>query len=296
MDRFHAMETFIRVIEAGSFSAAAKALRVGQPAVSKTVAALEERLGVRLLVRTTRQLTPTEAGQAYYERARRALDEAGEAETAARGAGAGLEGRLKASAPVTFARLHLAPKLGAFLDAHPRLNLDFIMDDRSVDLIAENVDVALKLGALADSSLTARKLSDSDRLVVASPEYLARAGVPKRPADLLQHQAIVYAQAAGGEEWRFKQGSAETSVRVPTRLSVSAAEGVREAVIAGIGLTIASRWMFARELQDGTVVEALTEWSLPKLDLWAVYPAGRLPTAKARAFVEWALKAVDRGA
>lgn len=293
MDRFQAMGTFVRVIEAGSFSAAAKVLRVGQPSVSKTVAALEERLGVRLLVRTTRQLTPTEAGQAFYERALRALSETEEAETAARGAGTGLEGRLKVSAPVTFSRLHLVPKLREFLDTHPRLSLEFVMDDRSVDLLAENIDVALRLGVLADSSLTARKLAESDRLVVASPAYLARAGAPQRPSDLLQHQAIVYAQAVGGEEWRFRQGSAETSVRVTTRLSVSAAEGVREAVLAGLGLAIASRWMFARELEDGAVVEVVTGWALPKMDLWAVSPAGRLPTAKARAFVDWVARRID---
>lgn len=293
MDRFQAMGTFVRVIEAGSFSAAAKVLRVGQPSVSKKVAALEERLGVRLLVRTTRQLTPTEAGQAFYERALRALSETEEAETAARGAGTGLEGRLKVSAPVTFSRLHLVPKLREFLDTHPRLSLEFVMDDRSVDLLAENIDVALRLGVLADSSLTARKLAESDRLVVASPAYLARAGAPQRPSDLLQHQAIVYAQAVGGEEWRFRQGSAETSVRVTTRLSVSAAEGVREAVLAGLGLAIASRWMFARELEDGAVVEVVTGWALPKMDLWAVSPAGRLPTAKARAFVDWVARRID---
>lgn len=293
MDRFQAMETFVRVVEAGSFSAAAKALRVGQPAISKAVATLEERLGVRLLARTTRRLTPTEAGHAYYERALRALDEALEAEVAARGAGAGLDGRLKVSAPVTFARLHIAPRLGEFLDAHPKLSLDFIMDDRSVDLVAEGVDVALRLGALADSTLTARKLAESERLVVASPAYLARAGAPDRPADLLQHQAVIYAQAAGGDEWRFKQGTAETSVRVPTRVSVSAAEGVRETVLAGLGLTIASRWMFAREIEDGAVVSVLSGWSLPTMDLWAVFPSGRLPTAKARAFVDWVAHCMD---
>jgi DNA-binding transcriptional LysR family regulator len=292
MDRFQAMETFVRVVEAGSFSAAAKALRVGQPAISKAVATLEERLGVRLLARTTRRLTPTEAGHAYYERALRALDEALEAEVAARGAGAGLDGRLKVSAPVTFARLHIAPRLGEFLDAHPKLSLDFIMDDRSVDLVAEGVDVALRLGALADSTLTARKLAESERLVVASPAYLARAGAPDRPADLLQHQAVIYAQAAGGDEWRFKQGTAETSVRVPTRVSVSAAEGVRETVLAGLGLTIASRWMFAREIEDGAVVSVLSGWSLPTMDLWAVFPSGRLPTAKARAFVDWVARCI----
>jgi DNA-binding transcriptional LysR family regulator len=277
------------VVDAGSFSAAARQLRTGQPAVSKTVAALEARLGVRLLVRTTRALTPTEAGQSFYERARRALSEADEAEAAARGAGAGLEGRLKVSAPVTFARLHVAPRLGAFLDAHPKLALDLVMDDRTVDLIAESIDVALRLGALADSSLSARKLAHAERLVLASPAYLARHGAPATPAALLSHQAVVYAQDVGGEEWRFRKGTAETSVRVPSRLSLTAAEGVREAVLAGLGLAIGSRWMFARELDSGEVVSLLREWTLPGVDLWAVFPTGRLPSAKARVLVNWLL-------
>lgn len=287
MDRHQSMATFVRVVETGSFSAAARLLRVGQPAVSKTVAALEERLGVRLLVRSTRRLHPTDAGQAYYERALRALAEADEAEVAARGLGRGLEGRLRVCAPVTFARLHLAPKLGTFLATYPKLALDLVMDDRSVDLLSENIDVALRLGALADSSLSARKIGASPRVVVASLDYLAIHGAPKRPGDLLHHDAIVYSQSVGGEEWRFRKGTAETSVRIRSRLSVSAAEGVREAVLAGLGLAIVSRWMMAPELDSGAVVPVLEDWTLPAIDLWAVFPAGRLPSARARAFVDW---------
>ena len=161
---------FVRVIEAGSFSAAARDLNMGQPAVSKTIASLEDRLGVRLLTRSTRKLSPTEAGTAFYERAIRAIGEANEAEAAAQGAGAGLEGRLRVSAPVTFSRLHLVPKLGSFLDAHPKVQLDLVMDDRVVDLVAENIDVALRLGVLTDSAMKARKLGQADRLVVATPD------------------------------------------------------------------------------------------------------------------------------
>src|ERR1700761_9014518 len=142
MDRLHEMELFVRVVETGSFSAAARDLKLGQPTISKTIAALEERLGVRLLVRSTRQLSPTEAGTTFYERAVRAIAEANEADAAARGAGAGLEGRLRICAPVTFARLHIVPKLGEFLDAHPRLRLELVMDDRIIDLVAENIDAA----------------------------------------------------------------------------------------------------------------------------------------------------------
>lgn len=289
MDLLHAMSVLVRVIETGSFSAAARDLRMGQPTVSKTVAALEDRLQVRLLVRSTRQLHPTEAGQAFYERARRTLVEAEEAETAARGLGKGLDGRLRVSAPVTFARLHVIPRIGDFLDAHPNLRVDFVLDDRFVDLMGENIDVALRGGELSDSSVTARKLATCERLVVASPAYLARMGTPSTPDQLLEHTALVYTQGLIAEEWSFRRanGDAPLRVRIPTRLSFSAAEGIREAVIAGLGLAITSRWVMEPELANGSVVPVLTDWQLPKADLWALYPSGRLPTAKARAFVTW---------
>lgn len=287
MGRLRDMEMFVRIVEAGSFSAAARDLNMGQPAVSKSIAGLEERLGVRLLIRSTRRLSPTEAGLAFYERALHAIAEANEAEAAARGAGAGLEGRLRIWAPVTFARLHIVPRVSEFLDAHPKLRLELVMDDRSVDLLAENIDAGLRLGVLTDSASTARKLAQADRLVVASPAYLAQRGVPTSPGDLLEHDAIIYGQSAGGQEWLFRRQDAETSVRLQARLTLSAAEGVREAVLSGQGFAVSSRWMFAPELESGEVVPVLQEWSLPPMDLWVIYPSGRLTTAKARAFVKW---------
>jgi DNA-binding transcriptional LysR family regulator len=292
MDRLHEMEMFVRVVEAGSFSSAARDLSLGQPAVSKTIASLEDRLGVRLLTRSTRKLSPTEAGAAFYERALRAITEANEAEAAARGVGAGLEGRLRISAPVTFSRLHLVPKLGEFFDAHPKVQLDLVMDDRMVDLVAENIDVGLRLGVLTDSALKARKLAQTDRLVVASPAYLGRRGLPRTPADLLEHDGIIYGQSSGGQEWLFRRGTSETSVYLKTRLRLSAAEGVREAVLAGQGFAIASRWMFAPELKSGELAIVLAEWTLPPMDLWGIYPSGRLTSAKARAFIEWFQKTI----
>lgn len=287
MDRLREMELFVRVVEAGSFSAAARDLGLGQPMISKAIAGLEERLGVRLLVRSTRQLNPTEAGSAFYERALRAIAEANEADAAAQGAGAGLEGRLRICSPVTFARLHLVPMLGAFLDAHPKLRLELVMDDRTVDLLAENIDAAFRLGTLTDSALRARKLGQADRFVVASPAYLARRGAPSTPADLLEHDGIIYGQSSGGQEWLFRRGTSETSIRLRARLTLSAAEGVREAVLAGQGFTITSRWMFAPELASGAVVPVLKEWTLPPMELWVIYPSGRLTSTKARAFVKW---------
>src|SRR5207253_7979865 len=185
---------------------------------------------------------------------------------AAQGAGAGLEGRLRICAPVTFARLHLVPKLGAFLDVHPKLRLELVMDDRKIDLLAENIDAGLRLGVLTDSALTARKLAQTDRLVVASPAYFARRGVPNTPANLQEHDAIIYRQAAGGQEWLFRRGTSEVSIRLQARLTLSAAEGVREAVLTGQGFAVASRWMFAPEIASGEVVPVLEDWTLPPMD------------------------------
>ncbi|HYZ62478.1 MAG TPA: LysR family transcriptional regulator [Acetobacteraceae bacterium] len=292
MDRLAAMETFVRVVETGSFSSAARALNVGQPAVSKAIAQMEARLGVRLLMRSTHGLSPTEAGLGFYDRARRAIEEADEAERVARGAGAGLTGRLRVCAAVTFARLHVIPHLPKFLAAHPGLTVDVILDDRVIDLVEEGVDVALRMGSLEDSSsLTARKLASVPHHVVGTAAYFARAGVPRTPADLAGHEAVIYARQGG--TWRFRQGSTEVSVSVSGPLRVNVAEGVRAAVLADMGLAIASAWMFGPELASGGVRAVLTDWSLPLLDLWAVYPTGRMPTAKARAFAAFVEAALN---
>jgi DNA-binding transcriptional LysR family regulator len=295
MDRLVVMEAFVRVMETGSFSAAARHLNVGQPAVSKSVAQLEERLGVRLLIRSTRGLVPTEAGQSFYARARRAIAEADEADLAARGAGASLAGRLRVSAAVTLASLHLVPRLPAFLAAHPDLAIDLVLDDRTIDLIEEGVDIALRMGTLRDSSLTARKVATSRRLVVGSPAYFEKAGLPETPADLIGHAAVIYTQnGGGGDTWSFRRGSSEASVGIAGSLRVSAAEGLRAAVIGGMGFAIASEWMFAPELAAGSVRAVLAEWTLPTVDLWAVFPTGRMASAKARAFAAFVKAELQR--
>src|SRR5207244_3525844 len=191
MDRLASMETVIRVVGTGSFSGAARQLSVGQPAVSKTIAQLENYLGVKLLTRSTRGLTPTEAGLGYFERARRAIEEADKAELAARGAGKGLKGRLRICAAITFARIHLVPLLPQFLAQHPDLDLEVILDDRQIDLVQEGVDVALRMGRLPDSTMTVRRLARCKRLVLGTPTYFDRAGIPTTPAALSQHQAVV---------------------------------------------------------------------------------------------------------
>ncbi|MBB1250942.1 LysR family transcriptional regulator [Rhizobium sp. G21] len=285
MDRLQAMAAFVRVMETGSFSQAARQIGVGQPAISKTIAQLEDRLQVRLLVRSTHGLSPTDAGVRFYERAKTAIQEADEAELEARGAGAGLSGRLRVSAATTFARLMVVPSLPDFLAVHPELEVDVVLDDRVIDLVSEGIDIALRMGELADSAAVARKIAIGRRSVVATPAYLEQHGVPHVPADIATHQAVVYTQL--GNNWTFRRDGTEASVAVSGRVRFTAAEGIRAAVKAGMGLAVTSDWMFWPELQNGEVIRVLEDWTLPDIDLWAVFPTGRLASAKARAFADF---------
>jgi DNA-binding transcriptional LysR family regulator len=288
MDRLAAMEAFVVGVDTGSFSAAARRLNVGQPAVSKMVAQLEDRLGVKLLVRTTRGLTATEAGLNYYERARRSIAEADEAELAARGAGTSLTGKLRVSALVTFARIHLMPRIPEFLARHPDLELDIVLDDRNIDLVQEGIDVGLRLSPLTDSSLTALRIVSGRRAVFGTTTYFARAGEPATPDELTGHAAVIYdprSGSRGGPVWPFRRDGAEVVVTLNGRLRVTAAEGVRAAVLAHAGIAVGTEWMFTPEVADGTVKEVLNDWELPGTDLWAVFPGRRAATTKARTFV-----------
>ncbi|MCA8931059.1 MAG: substrate binding domain-containing protein, partial [Rhodospirillaceae bacterium] len=199
----------------------------------------------------------------------------------------GLSGKLRICAAVTFARIHVMPHLPAFLAQHPELEIEVVLDDRNVDLVHEGIDVALRMGRLVDSALVARKVASSRISVLGTEAYFARRGVPATPGDLLAHDAVIYAQRGGGAVWTFRRADAELSVTVQGRLRVTAAEGVRAAVLAHAGLAVASEWMFAPELADGTVRTVLNDWELPKLDLWAVFPAGRSATTKVRAFIRF---------
>jgi DNA-binding transcriptional LysR family regulator len=281
------MEAFVIVCDTGSFSGAARQLRIGQPAVSKAIAQLEEFLGVRLLSRSTHGLTRTESGQGFYEHAKQAIDSAEEAVLAARGAGVSLSGRLRVSAAVTFAPLHIMPHLSAFLDEHPLLDVDLFPEDRNVDLIEAGIDVALRMGTLSDSSLTARRIGQSRRLVLGTPAYFDKAGVPLSPTELAGYQAIIYDQSGHGETWAFERGAVTTSVTLRGRIKTNAAEGIREGVLSGLGLAVATEWMFAGELGSGAVSTVLQDWTLPSVDLWVVFPTGRQASAKARAFASF---------
>lgn len=285
MDRLAAMETFVRVVDTGSFSAAARQLRIGQPAVSKAVAQLEQRLGSQLLLRSSRGLSTTEAGLHFYERARRVIEAAEEAEHAARGAAASLTGRLRFSAAVTFTRLHIIPQLPLFMSRHPDLTIEAVLDDRHIDPVEQGIDVILRMGQLGDSALVGRRIGERPLRVVATPDYFALAGVPVVPSDLAGHRAIIYGQPSGGNGFTFRRDGDAQQVVLDEKLRLTAAEGVREAVLSGLGIAIASEWMFARELATGAVRAVLTDWTLPAVGLSALFP-GR-PSAKARAFADF---------
>jgi DNA-binding transcriptional LysR family regulator len=186
------------------------------------------------------------------------------------------------------------PRLPEFLARHPGLEIDFVLDDRNVDLVQEGIDVGLRMGRLADSSLTARRIATGRHVVVGTPAYFARAGEPTAPAELSAHQAVIYAQKGGGAVWIFRRDGVEIPITLEGRLRVSAAEGVREAVFAGAGIAIASEWMFAPEIADGSVKAVLQNWELPRIDLWALFPAGRTATTKARTFVSFVQEILNR--
>jgi len=287
MDRLAALEIFVRVVDTGSFSAVARQQRIGQPTVSKAVAQLEEWLGVSLLLRSTRSVVPTEAGRIFYERAKRTVEDAEEAVLAARGSGHGLSGKLRVSTSVCFGKLHVIPRLSAFLDEHPDLEIELVLDDRHVDVVNEGIDVALRMGPMPDSSMTARRIAEGRRVVVATPAYLQRHGTPASPAELASHRAVIYSGGAGWASWTFRKAPAEMTVELQGRLKLTAAEGVREAVKCDMGLAVASEWNFWPELKSGQVVEVLPDWELPPTNLCAVYPTGRLASTKARAFASF---------
>jgi DNA-binding transcriptional LysR family regulator len=285
-DRFQDLTLFVRVAETGSFSRAGRELGYAQPTVSRMIGALEERLGVKLLLRTTRKVTPTEAGTALLDRARSVLSELEDAENAARGAD-GLSGVLRIATPVTFGAREIAPKLGPFLRQHPALQIELLMADRRVDLVDEGVDLAIRLGALDDSSFVSRRLATAPRYVVASPDYVAQRGSPRVPVDLQDHDIIV-GRAPGTDVWTLRHArSGETSVKLTARIVATSTEGVLAATVAGLGVAAASAFACRTELERGELIRLLDDYSLPPINVHAILPTGRRPPTKARAFIDY---------
>ncbi len=279
---------FVRAAETGSLSKVARELGISQPSVSRMVASLEHRLGVKLLLRTTRRVALTDAGVVFLERSRRILGDLDEAAHAARGVDS-LHGLLRVVMSGAFATREVIPRLPEFLGQHPGLKIELLISDRTDDLIAEGVDIALRvgLGRLADSAFGARLLASAPRLVIASPAYLAQRGVPESLADLARHDRIAGPGLLGRRGWAFGRAGAVTSVAVDGRVQVASAEGVMACVKAGLGIAVVSRWMCRAELERGEVRQVLSEFVLEPVDLHAVYPAGPHPVPKVRAFSDY---------
>jgi len=290
-DRLQELALFVRTAESGSFSKAAREFGLSQPSVSRAISALERRLGVKLLIRTTRQLSATDAGEALLARAREALLAIDDAESAARGADR-LSGVLRIALPPGYGGRRIAPLLPGFLARHPLLKIDLLMSDRYENLIAEGADLALRIGDLPDSSFVARKLDSARRLFVAAPSYLARRGNPESLADLALHDLIGGPTDAGEESWIARRDGRVERVEVSPRIHSRSATGVVACAVAGLGVASGSMWMAAEALATGELVEVLADYALDPVTAYVVFPAGRRPSQRARAFSDYLERAL----
>ncbi|TSD83394.1 LysR family transcriptional regulator [Mycobacterium sp. KBS0706] len=288
MDMPGAMIVFAQVVDSRSFSAAAARLGLSKSAVSKQIAKLEDRLGARLLNRTTRTLSPTDAGQDFYERCLRVAREVEEAERAITHLSAEPRGVLRLNAPASFGREYLAPLVPEMLARWPELRIEALFEDRFVDVVAEGFDLVIRITRLQDSSLVARRIASCRRLVCAAPSYLARRGVPRTPAELLQHDCILYSYATDQNEWEFvgPDGRLET-VRVDGRLRANNAEVTLAALRAGAGLALSPDFIVGPDIAAGRLVPLLTDYENPFGAIYAVWPHNRNLAPKVRAVVDF---------
>ncbi len=288
MDRIQAVKLFIRVVDLGSFSKAAAELGIGQPSATKQVAQLEAQLGSRLLHRSTHGVTATEIGLLYYEKCKLIAHHVDEAESVAALLQSQVQGGLRISSSVAFGRRVLVPLVMRFMALNPKLQVELSFEDRQVDLVEQGIDIAIRMGRLADSTLGARFLGTNPWVVVGSPDYLAQRGEPRKPADLARHDALVYSTVQGDARWLFAGADGRlqpTAVRGPLRSNNLSA--LLAAARGGMGLA-ALPWYVAHEsVKSGAVQPVLTDWQLPSQEIHAVYPSPRQVPAKVSRFIEW---------
>jgi len=285
-DRFFSMLLFVRVGRTGSFSVAGRELGVSQPTASRIVAALEKKVGTALLTRTTRAVTLTEAGVDYLARAEAILAALDEADHAARGTGE-LRGILRVATSSASAVRGILPRLSSFSDHHPNLRIEFILTDQRHDLVGDAVDVALRVGTLADSTAVARKIGVIHRVLAAAPSYLEKAGVPVAPNDLQNHTVIVGPAGQGLEGWTFRKNGKAISVRLEGRFVLNGTEGATAAAVAGLGIISSGHLGCLAELQCGALVRILPDWEMGSADVNVILPAGRAAKPSARAFADF---------
>ena len=287
MDRFDAMSVLLAVVEEGSLSAGARRLRAPLTTISRKVADLEQHLGTRLLIRTSRRVELTDAGRDYVAASRRILEQVEEAERTVAGEYSEPRGTLAVTASVVLGRRHVVPLAAEFLAEHPRIDLRLFLIDRHVNLVEEHLDLGIRVGHLEDSGLMARRVGEVRRIFCASPGYLARRGVPVRPEDLSDHDGITFRGFTISPEWRYRGDSAALSVEPRTRLAVNSTEAAIDAALAGVGVARVLSYQIVDELRSGALVPLLEAFAPEAIPVQLVYAAqGQLPI-KARAFLDW---------
>ena len=287
MNKFSEMQTFVAVVEAGTFVKATDGLAMSKAAVSRYVGALEARLGVRLLHRTTRRLSLTEEGKVFYARCKELLGELDEAEAEITSRSGQAVGRVRVNAPVTFGILHLAALWGAFKVAHPRVALDVTLADRTVDLVEEGYDLAVRIARLPSSTLVSRKLSSTRLVLCASPQYLARAGIPKHPSELAQHAVWAYSYFAAGDEWPFEGPEGALIAKVRPCVRTNNGDTCRAGALQHHGIVLQPTFLIGSDLDAGRLVELMPEYRSVELGIYALYPTRRHVSPKVRLLIDF---------
>jgi DNA-binding transcriptional LysR family regulator len=287
MDLLGLMQTFVRVVEAGSFTAVADERHTSQPTISRQIAALEQHLGARLLTRTTRALTMTDDGRSFYEGARYAIETILAAEGSVGRRRGVATGMLRIASPVVFGRLQILPRLPAFMARYPDVTVDLTMTDSFTDLIEQGIDLAIRVGEITDPGLIAKRIGTVQRICVASPAYLAGRKAPLRPQDLCDHDCIVYTRLATGSRWLFESKEGPIAVDVSGRYRTDNSEGIREGVLAGLGIAVIPAFAFADEVSSGKVKVLLRKFEPKRLPMHAVYPSRRFVPLKVRAMIDY---------
>ncbi|MCL4188247.1 MAG: LysR family transcriptional regulator [Rhodobacteraceae bacterium] len=297
MDRLTEMEAFAMVVDQGGFTDAAKKMGISKSAVSKHISSLEARLGARLLNRTTRRVSPTEIGLAYYDRARRVLNDAGEADALVSAMQSAPSGLLRMSVATDFGVTLLSPILGEFLKEYPSITINMVLNNRYVELISEGFDMAIRMGELEDSSLRARKITDTTRRMVAAPSYFQTYGRPMKIDDLNEHKLLHYSSQAAGNVWKITAPSGEKrQVRSAGWLTVNDGQSLLNAAIAGLGIAYLPSFLYYAALKEGLIEEAIPDLPVDIIGIYAVYPPGRFTQPKVRAFIDFLVAAfADKG-
>jgi DNA-binding transcriptional LysR family regulator len=289
MDRLESMSVFIAVVEAGSLSAAGRTLRMPLPTVSRKVSELESHIKARLLNRSTRQLTLTDAGRSYLAACKRILEDVGEAERSASGEYSAPRGELIITAPVAFGRRHVVPTVAEFLKAYPEVAARLVLSDRSLNLLEDHVDLAVRIGEPPDSSLVATRVGTVRNVVCASPAYLAEHGTPRNPTELVKHDCLTFSGLMSPDSWTFTINGAAVSVPVHSRLIVNTAEAAIDAAIAGAGLTRVLSYQIEEAINSGALVIALRKFDPASIPINLMYTGQRLLPLKLRAFLDFAM-------